>query len=418
MSEEEVQQYAADLRQMELCLFESIRPGLLQDLQDARPGSLQARALSLYCTAARVALRDFPIKVHVVGQQYCQRIETLAPGLTRSPLFQQYSRHVLYAAQAVSDYGKDVEDAAQNPLRVQRILQRREERRHASQRPHAAAHSSAASQLAETAWSPPAPLSAAVGSIRTSMPAAAGAVHSTQVQLAFPGEYHSMRSAWRQMILICKVSICQLLCLHEPPSPARALRRCSMSVRDASLSASRWSSDEGQPASLQTYALLTLANCLGGLLHHYLTFVCFVQMLEQDKASICLPAGQNKKLCEARRAMGLLVLHRAGVVVPLVGKKLENRHFLAALAECERSPPKSAEMEEALDFLERVMRDIKVHGRVLFETKGFNESGDRDQDGTDVQKRYVHSSRAFMRVVNWVLDNGAGLNVPGLMSTA
>ena len=391
MSEEEVQQYAADLRQMELCLFESIRPGLLQDLQDARPGSLQARALSLYCTAARVALRDFPIKVHVVGQQYCQRIETLAPGLTRSPLFQQYSRHVLYAAQAVSDYGKDVEDAA---------------------------HSSAASQLAETAWSPPAPLSAAVGSIRTSMPAAAGAVHSTQVQLAFPGEYHSMRSAWRQMILICKVSICQLLCLHEPPSPARALRRCSMSVRDASLSASRWSSDEGQPASLQTYALLTLANCLGGLLHHYLTFVCFVQMLEQDKASICLPAGQNKKLCEARRAMGLLVLHRAGVVVPLVGKKLENRHFLAALAECERSPPKSAEMEEALDFLERVMRDIKVHGRVLFETKGFNESGDRDQDGTDVQKRYVHSSRAFMRVVNWVLDNGAGLNVPGLMSTA
>lgn len=96
----EAPRFAQNLRSTETALLEVIRPGL-SSLPD-RPGLSfhDATVFRLVRHTARVALRDFPLKIDpaVWGERYEQRINRMAPGLLQLPLWAAYSRQVKWVA--------------------------------------------------------------------------------------------------------------------------------------------------------------------------------------------------------------------------------------------------------------------------------------------------------------------------------
>ena len=99
----EVPSFAQNLRSTETALLELVRPGL-STLPDGPGLSFHdAAVFRLVRDTARVALRDFPLKLDpaVWGKRYEQRINRMAPGLLQLPLWAAYSRQVKWVADRV-----------------------------------------------------------------------------------------------------------------------------------------------------------------------------------------------------------------------------------------------------------------------------------------------------------------------------
>ena len=96
-TEAEVHDISAKLIQLENAIMESLYPGTaakLQELEGSPP-------LCTIASLSRLAVRDFPLRLHADTVHFAPRIAREAPGLQEMPEWEEYSRLVVWAADKV-----------------------------------------------------------------------------------------------------------------------------------------------------------------------------------------------------------------------------------------------------------------------------------------------------------------------------
>ena len=195
---------------------------------------------------------------------------------------------------------------------------------------------------------------------------------------AFPLGFYSMQDVWRRLEELAQASNAVLWRAPTQPTLAADLPDWHEAFHPQCGAILPWPRPAAHPEGL------IIAGCVQG-------------------AAKGLPGGEAKKMTRIRRPLSLLIFRRCDVSLPK-DEKIDTRHFMRALAVCQKDPARAAILQETLEYLERARADFPDYNRVRFRTKGFLEQGDPPPSEPDKLSSSLNKD-AYSRTCQWVEDN-------------